>query len=465
VTATVTGAHGEAEQFIPVKFTVSSAGTPSASSGNAMTNALGKATFTYTNGTAGSDNVTVWADLDEDGVTDAGETKTVSVTWTAHPTTAAYTGPTLGTYHLAMTVSGKLTDDLTGSPIQGETLTIGFGTDTCTGVTNASGSASCTLTPQQVPGPYTATASYAGSTQYTATTSPGVAFTLNKRGTLLDITGPTNVANGFPATLKATLSEDMGGPGISGRTVSLTLGTGLFAQSCSGVTNASGQAQCTIGSVAQPAAATTVAVSASFAGDAYYLPSSDTATAKLLYYTGRAFAISGSSTTWYGVTRTRAYSDTGNISTSVASTKTASLFAANFGAVQSLGLSGSVTTGSGQSTASARVASARLAVPGLPLIVVNGVVTTSTSRCSIPAFTANASGGTTIVGLRIGGVARTITTAPNQVINLGVAKLFINQQLPVPGASAGLTVNGLRLVGLGQDIIVASATSDVHNCP
>ena len=257
----------------------------------------------------------------------------------------------------------------------------------------------------------------------------------------------------------------MGGSAIACRTVNLTLGTGTSAQSCSGLTNALGQAQCTIASVAQPAAATSVAVSASFAGDAFYLPSSDVASAKLLYYTGRAFALKGSNTTWYGVTRTRTFSTTGDISTSVASTKSASVLSAYWGAVQAFGLGGSVTTGLGKSTASARVASVRLAVPGLPLIVLNGVVTTSTSRCNVPAFTSSASGGTTIVGLRIGGIAQTITTAPNQVINLGVAKLFINQQVPVPGASAGLTVNGVRLVGLGQDVIVASATSDVHNCP
>ena len=195
LTATVTGAHGESEQFIPVKFTVTSACSPSATSGNGTTNAAGKATFTYTNGTAGTDTVSVWADLDEDGVADAGETTPVSVVWTKHPTVAAYTGPASGTYHLAMTVSGTLRDSLTNTAIAGETLTIGFGTDTCTGVTNAAGAASCTLTPQQVPGPYVATASYAGSTQYVGTTSPGVAFTLNKRGTVLDVTGPSNIAN------------------------------------------------------------------------------------------------------------------------------------------------------------------------------------------------------------------------------------------------------------------------------
>src|SRR4029450_13984915 len=91
VTATVTGAHGEAEQFIPVRFTVASGGTPTPTNGAGTTNASGQAAFSYSNGTAGSDTVTVWADLDEDTTQDAGETTTVTVVWSKHPTSIAYT--------------------------------------------------------------------------------------------------------------------------------------------------------------------------------------------------------------------------------------------------------------------------------------------------------------------------------------------------------------------------------------
>jgi hypothetical protein len=161
------------EQFIPVRFTVSSSGTPSATTGSGTTNAAGQTTFSYSNGTAGSDTVTAWADLDEDNATDAGETTQVTVVWQKHPTVAAYTGPTVGEYHDPLTVSDTLHDALSGDPVAGMTLTIGIGTDTCTGVTNAGGAATCGFTPQQVPGPYTATASFAGSSQYAATTSPG----------------------------------------------------------------------------------------------------------------------------------------------------------------------------------------------------------------------------------------------------------------------------------------------------
>jgi len=85
-------------------------------------------------------------------------------------------------------------------------------------------------------------------------------------------TSPTLLANGMPATFSATLKEDGVTP-ISGRTLTFTLGSGAGAQSCSGATNASGTANCTI-VVNQPLGPNTVA--ANFASDAFYRPSSDT---------------------------------------------------------------------------------------------------------------------------------------------------------------------------------------------
>ncbi|MFI5713347.1 hypothetical protein [Kribbella sp. NPDC051620] len=313
VTATVTGAHGENEQFIPVRFAVASSGTPSDTTGTGTTNAAGQSTFSYSNGTAGSDTVTIWADLDEDTIQDAGETTPVTVTWQKHPTTAAYTGPASGEYHDPLTVSGTLRDALTSAALPGQTLTIGFGTDTCTGVTNAGGVATCGFTPQQVPGPYTATASFAGSTQYEATTSPGVAFTLNKEQTTLTYTGPAFAGNGDPATLSARLTEDDPTP-VAGRTVQLTLGTGSGAQSCSGVTNAGGIASCTIASVNQPGGPTTV--TAAFAGDAYYLPSTTSASVVVFTWTPGGNFVIGDGNATVGATATF-WSDTWYLANSV----------------------------------------------------------------------------------------------------------------------------------------------------
>jgi len=80
-TVTVTGAHGEAEQFIPVTFAVTSAGFPSSTGGAVMTGPAGTAGFDYTNALPGTDTLHVFADLDEDGAEDPGETIDTTVRW------------------------------------------------------------------------------------------------------------------------------------------------------------------------------------------------------------------------------------------------------------------------------------------------------------------------------------------------------------------------------------------------
>jgi hypothetical protein len=289
ITATVTGLNAEAEEHIPVSFSVSSAGTPSATSGSGTSNASGQVTFSYSNGTPGVDTVTIWADLDENGTQDAGETTPVTVTWQKRPAVAAYTGPTSGEYHDPLTVSGTLVDGVDSSPLAGRSLTIGFGTDTCTGTTDGTGTATCSFTPQQVPGPYSATASFAGDALYAPTTSPAVAFTLNKEQTTLSDLQPAFLANGLSNTVSAVLSEDDPTP-VAGRAVTLTIGSGIGAQSCTDpATDATGKAECAI-VVNQPLGPSTL--SASFAGDAYYLPSSASRSVVVFQWTtGGSFVI------------------------------------------------------------------------------------------------------------------------------------------------------------------------------
>lgn len=288
--AHVSGASGEDEQFIPVKFTVTGAGspTPASSAAGLVTDAAGNASFSFSNSAAGTNDVQVWADLNENGVTDAGETRNASIEWTAHPTTTTYTGPVSGTYSDSVHLSGTLEDASLGTPIAGETLTLSVGTDSCSDTTDAAGVAECDTALTQVPGAYTAKAEYAGSAQYSPS-SDSAPFTINKETTVLTYTGPTVIANNMPATLSGTLTED-DGPAVAGRTVTFTLGTVPTAQSCSGVTNASGSASCTIPSVNQPLGAGVV--NATFAGDDYYLGSSaNAATMVFQWTTGGNFVI------------------------------------------------------------------------------------------------------------------------------------------------------------------------------
>jgi hypothetical protein len=299
-TATVTGAHGELEEFIPVAFSVTGGGTPTPATGSGTTDATGTASFTFTNAVASVNTVEAWADLNEDGTKQAGETTTAAITWAKHPTTTTYTGPATGTYSDPVALSGTLVDALTVVAIPGEMLTLSVGIDQCAALTNALGAAACSATLTQTPGPYTATAAFAGSTQYEA--SSGTApFVIMKEVTVTTYTGPTLIAQALPATLRAVLKED-DGPAVSGRTVSFVLGTGGSAQACSGVTSVLGEASCVIPVVNQPLGPGTV--SASFAGDAFYLPSSASAATIIFEWTSGGNFVIGNGNAGTGTTAT-----------------------------------------------------------------------------------------------------------------------------------------------------------------
>ena len=124
---------------------------------------------------------------------------------TSTPTTTTYGGATTGDYHDDVTLSGKLT--LSGTPIgiAGQTLSFTIGAQSCSDTTAASGVASCTLNLNQVPGPYTVTASFAGSGLYEASSSAATPFIITKEETTLSYTGPTVIANGLPLTVTGVL--------------------------------------------------------------------------------------------------------------------------------------------------------------------------------------------------------------------------------------------------------------------
>jgi hypothetical protein len=94
------------------------------------------------------------------------------------------------------------------------------------------------------------------------------------------------------------------------------------------------------------------------------------------------------------------------------------------------------------------------------VIGIGGVTSTSVSTCT-------GSHGSATLTLTIAGVPVTMPTAPNSVIDVaGGAKLIINEQLPIPGADHGLTVNAVHLIALGglADVVVGSSSSAAYNC-
>jgi hypothetical protein len=233
------------------------------------TDASGNAIFTLTNtGGAGTD-VAIASFVDINGMTHM--SKPASVIFNPRPT-ALTVNPATSDFNDPGTVSAVLVDTSTSMPLASKTIVFTMGAETCSGTTDASGLASCPITPSEAAGTYALKASFGGDVNHVASTgSNNFAVTLEE--TTLTYTGPIITPNGSAATLSALLQEDGVTPIGASRPVTLTLGSDGTAQSCLGHTAASGSASCVIPVVNQPLGPGTV--SAVFAGDAFYLPSSD----------------------------------------------------------------------------------------------------------------------------------------------------------------------------------------------
>jgi streptogramin lyase len=189
------------------------------------------------------------------------------------PTALTYDGATTGDFNDPAAVSATLADSSTtpATPLSGQSVAFTLNrAETCTGVTDAQGHASCQLTPGEASGTYSVAASFAGNPALNAASTSG-SFVVTVEETALSLTAPAVIANGSPVALNAVLTEDGKTP-ISGRTVTLGLGTGASDQSCTATTNPAGTATCSIATVNQPLGAGVL--SATFGGDGFYAPAS-----------------------------------------------------------------------------------------------------------------------------------------------------------------------------------------------
>lgn len=220
-------------------------------------------------------------------------------------TTLTYNGASEGDYHDAATMSAALVDPGDAdSPIEGKTITFQIGasaTDVCSATTNASGTASCAITPTQASGLNAVTASFGGDAIYKPASDSNL-FTITTEESTLTFSGPTVIlAGSTTSTLSALLVEDGandddgdGGarvPSPSGQTVTFTLG----GQSCSGTTDATGLASCSIPGVSG-ATLGPKALTATFAGDRYYRPSSDSDEVIVFAFPSKGAFVLGDST-------------------------------------------------------------------------------------------------------------------------------------------------------------------------
>jgi hypothetical protein len=214
-------------------------------------------------------------------------------TYVKVPTTTTYTGPTSGDYNDSVTLSARLTSNLSSEGIEGKTLEFSVGGESCSAVTDSSGNASCEVTLLDPPGAHTVSVGFAGDETYLPS-GASTPFTVKKEESKVTYTGATTSHYHDPFTASAKLTDPDGGAPIEGKPLTFTLGVG---DTCSGVTNASGEVSCMI----TPTQTGTRNLVASFAGDTNYLASSDTKSFSItpeettMAYTGPTLILAGAS--------------------------------------------------------------------------------------------------------------------------------------------------------------------------
>lgn len=281
--------------------------------------------------------------------------------------------------------------------------------------------------------------------------------------TELEYSGAETVSNGAAAELAATLVDESGDP-VEDRPVDFALGAEGDEQSCDAETNADGEASCEIESVEQPLTEdASIPVTVEFAGDEAYEGSEDSAEVLLEHVSGHAYGISAEVPVLGVPVSIDPTPDTGEVRTAEEETHAPECAQGvdGLGVVSADVLCaevGSETDPTGV-TSTASIEETSIGVPGLPVVELSGVTATSRSSCD------EEPSGSVDLTLNVAGTPVEIDDTPNQVVDLGVAgtELVVNEQ--VEDEDGNFTVNAARLSAPGDvEIVVASSTSNAHNC-
>lgn len=152
-----------------------------------------------------------------------------------------YLGAQQGVYNTLTSLSGSLVDEL-GSAVPGRTIVFAIGTQPSTSAaTNSSGRASTTYLLALGAGSYTASATFAGDSLYSAAVPSTAAYSVSQKPTSVTYTGVLTGGPNKTVSLSAVLVDSQNNP-LAGRVIAFNLGS----QSASATTNTSGVASTTI---------------------------------------------------------------------------------------------------------------------------------------------------------------------------------------------------------------------------
>jgi hypothetical protein len=184
------------------------------------------------------------------------------------PTKTSYGGPGSAEFYQPFTASATLVDADTGAPISAETITLKLASsDSCTGMTDSTGTVSCSITPTQTPGSYSIVASFAGDPLFLAS-SDTESFTITKAPTTTTLRAAPAGSSTFgqPVTFTAvSASANPGAPTPTGSTAFTVDGNPAGSGALSGGSGSTATSSLSGGAHT---------VTASYGGDQDFLPSS-----------------------------------------------------------------------------------------------------------------------------------------------------------------------------------------------
>ena len=190
------------------------------------------------------------------------------------PTTVVYTGPLSALTKTSVPLSATLTDDH-NLPVNGGQVSFALGGQNANAIVDSTGHAATSLLLNQIGNvTYPLSVMYGGNALYSSSLAllpgsgsvPANSFRVNKRGTTVTYLGDLDQRPNHVAMLAARLTDELGQP-VAGATMVFSLG----AQSISAVTDSTGLASAGLTLNQGPGA---YALSAAYAGDGNYNPSS-----------------------------------------------------------------------------------------------------------------------------------------------------------------------------------------------